>query len=119
MAGWSIRNYNAFVREAREEFGLSLDEARELYGEIRDWKVGPVVGADVDRYADALAEDPSMVVDSMLYGIHGAGPEPEPMYDTEDLDLEEVPEDYDEYWDLWLDEGAEIEYSAETYGDEE
>ena len=102
--GWSIRNYNAFLREAREEYDLSQEEARLLYREVRDWKVGPAYGADVDRYRDALYDDPQLVVDSMLYGP----PTVEAVYGAEDY-----PDDY------WLDEGAEIEMTAETYTQED
>ncbi len=99
--GWTIRNYNTFLREARDEYDLSLPEARILYREVRDWKVGPAYGADVDRYRDALYDDPQLVVESMLYGA------PEmigPVYEAGDY-----PDDF------MLDEGAELELTLETY----
>lgn len=98
---WTIRNYNTFLREARREYDLSLPEARLFYREVRDWKVGPAYGADVDRYKDALYDDPGLVVESMLYGVPGLiGP----VYEAGDY-----PDDF------MLDEGAEIELTAETY----
>jgi len=99
--GWTIRNYNVFLREARAEYDLSLPEARILYREVRDWKVGPAYGADVDRYKDALYDDPQLVVDSMLYGV------PEligPVFETGDY-----PDDF------ILEPGAELELTLETY----
>lgn len=101
---WTFgRNYNAFIREAREEYDLSLAEARAFYREVRDWKVGPAYGADVKRYRDALYDDPQLVVDSMLYGAPGVVG---PVYEKGDY-----PEGHE------LGEGAEIELTAETYSD--
>lgn len=98
---WTIRNYNVFLRESRKEYDLTLAEARVFYREVRDWKVGAAYGADVERYKDALYDDPQLVVDSMLYGAPGVvGPAYE-------------PGDYMD--DFMLDEGAEIELTAETY----
>ncbi len=100
---WTIRNYNTFLRESRDEYGLSLPEARQFYREVRDWKVGPAYGADVDRYKDAMYDDPGLVVSSMLYGAPGViGP----VYEAGDY-----PDDF------MLDEGAEIELTAETYSE--
>ncbi len=101
---WTIRNYNVFLRESRKEYDLSLAEARALYREVRDWKTSAAYGADVERYKDALYDDPALVVESMLYGAPGViGP----AY---------APGDYlDEFM---LDEGAEIELTAETYKQE-
>lgn len=101
---WGIRNYNAFIREARGEFDLSLAEARELYREVRDWKAAPATGADVDRYADYLQTEQGAadVYDSILY-------------DFEDVADEMEAGDYDYPDDYELDEGAEIELTAETY----
>ena len=103
--GWTIRNYNVCLRESRRKYDLSLAEARILYREVRDWKAAPAYGADVDRYGDALREDPALVVESMLYGAPDViGP----VYEAGDY-----PDDF------MLDAGAEIELTAETYGDEE
>ena len=101
---WTIRNYNTFLREARAEYDLSLPEARLLYREVRDWKVGAAYGADVERYKDALYDDPQLVVESMLYGVPGIiGP----VYEAGDY-----PDGF------MLGEGAEIELTAEIYSDE-
>lgn len=104
---WSIRNYNAFIREARSEWDLGLDEARKLYREVRDWKGASAYGADVDRYADYLQTEAgtAQVYDSILYDFPDVVPEAE------------LPDTYPD--DAWLDEGAELELTAETYGDEE
>lgn len=99
---WGIRNYNTFLREARDVFGLSLGEARELYREVRDWKAGPAVGADVDRYSDYLntEEGQAQIVDSVLYELDTI-PEPQ------------VPQGYPDSYEL--DDGAELELTARTY----
>ena len=92
------RNYNAFIREARREYDLSLPEARLFYREVRDWKVGPAYGADVVRYKEELRADPGLVVESMLYGAPSViGP----AYETGD---------YAD--DFMLEPGAEIELTA-------
>ena len=98
---WTIRNYNVFLRESRKEYDLTLAEARILYREVRDWKVGPAYGADVARYSDALADDPQLVVESTLYG---AAEVIGPAYEAGD---------YAD--DFMLEAGAEIELTAETY----
>ena len=98
---WGFRNYNTFLREARAEYDLSLAEARILYREVRDWKVGPAYGTDVARYSDALADDPQLVVESMLYGAPGVVG---PVYEAGDY-----PDDFE------LGEGAEIELTVDTY----
>jgi hypothetical protein len=105
---WSIRNYNTFIRDAREEWGISLGEARELYREVRDWKAAPAYGADVDRYADYLQSETGQadVVDSVLYDL-------DTVPDAEPAPFGYYPDDY------MLDEGAEVELSASTYKSDE
>lgn len=105
---WGIRNYNAFIRESRDEFGLSLGEARELYREVRDWKAAPATGADVGRYADYLQTEggQAQVYESVLYDFDDVGDDVE----AGDYDY---PDDYE------LDAGAELELTAETYKDKE
>lgn len=103
---WTIRNYNVFLREARKEYDLSLGEARILYREVRDWKVGSAYGADVARYKAELQASPELVAESMLFGAPGMiGPVPSEVYDP----TGEYPVDF------LLGEGAEIELTAETY----
>ncbi len=102
---WTIRNYNVFLREARREYDLSLPEARLLYREVRDWKVGAAYGADVERYKDALYDEPQLVVDSMLYGIDVFEPEPSDVFGA----AGEYPADF------MLEAGAELELTAQTY----
>lgn len=105
---WGIRNYNTFLREARSEFDLSLAEARALYREVRDWNAGPAVGADVGRYADYLQTEQgaAQVYDSVLYDFD---------YGDDDYDDEPRDDDYFDDADYMLDEGAELELTAETY----
>lgn len=108
---WSIRNYNVFLREARDEWDLTLPEARQLYREVRDWKSGSAYGADVDRYADYLntEEGQSQVYESVLYDL--------------DVVPEAEPGEAAELWewddDTWLEEGAEVELTAQTYSKDE
>ena len=92
------KNYNAFIREARKEYKLTLPEARLFYREVRDYNVRPAYGADVKRYKEELRAAPEMVVESMLYG----GPSViGPAFETGDyLD------------DFMLEPGAEIELTA-------
>ena len=106
---WTIENYNAFMREAKDEWGLSHAEAQEAYREIREWKVGAVYGADVDRYREELFEDPGLAEESILYGAEGMiGPEPTPIEAAEPLDDDYV-----------LEPGAELEFTAQTYKSDE
>lgn len=100
MARWSIRNYNTFLREARDEFDLSQPEARALYREVRDWKAGPAYGADVGRYADYLQSEAGVaqVADSILFDYEDVVPEPE------------LPETYPD--DYELEPGDEVEFTA-------
>ena len=101
---WHIENYNTFLREARAEWDLSLAEARELYREVRDWKAEPAYGADVDRYADYLQteEGAAQVYESVLY-------------DIDVVPDAEGPEEWGYDDDYMLEEGAEVELTAETY----
>lgn len=102
--GWLIENYNAFLREARDEFGIGFEEARSLYREVRDWKTAPAYGADVDRYSEALRDDPELVTDSILFGAPGMLAPVVPVFEGGD---------YDD--DFYLDVGAELELTAKTY----
>lgn len=105
---WTIANYNAFLREARAEWDLSLGEARELYREVRAWKTEAAYGADVERYADFLQTERGQVqiTDSVLYDL--------------DVVPEAEPDDFEYYDDDFvLEPGAEVELTAETYGEDE
>ncbi len=46
---WTIENYNAFLREAMQEYDISRDEAREVYREFREILGPGVYGADIQR----------------------------------------------------------------------
>lgn len=100
---WGFRNYNAFIREARKEYKLSLPEARLFYREVRDYNVRPAYGADVVRYKEELKADPLVVEESMLYGAPGVMG---PVYEAADY-----PDDF------MLEAGAEVELTAETYSE--
>lgn len=51
MAKWSIRNYNAFLRELRHSHKeLTLAEARQAYRSTRDHLGRSAIGADVKRH---------------------------------------------------------------------
>ena len=48
---WTIRNYNAFLREARHVTGLSYRQAQGLYRNMRDALKGvPLRAADIKRH---------------------------------------------------------------------
>jgi len=46
---WSVRNYNAWIKQARKASGVGLKEAREAYRVERDKRGGPLRGVDVKR----------------------------------------------------------------------
>ena len=50
MARQSIRSYNAFLREARAQHGLSLKEARAAYRGVTERLGRPAKGVDVARH---------------------------------------------------------------------
>lgn len=47
---WSIKNYNAFVREVKAVHGISHKEAQKAYASMRDRVGRPVYGSDVKRH---------------------------------------------------------------------
>lgn len=49
-AKYSIRNYNAFIKEARAQHGLSLREARAAYKGVTERLGRPARGVDVGRH---------------------------------------------------------------------
>ena len=103
---WHIEQYNEFIAQARTDYDLTLGEARELYREVRDaFAEGPATVDDLDAYADYLqtAEGAAMVLESVLYDLDVV---------PEVFEREGYPDDYE------LDEGAELELTAETYSDE-
>lgn len=50
MARWSIRNYNAFIREVRAAHNLSLAEARRAYSLMSAHLHRSLYGTDVKRH---------------------------------------------------------------------
>jgi hypothetical protein len=46
---WSVKNYNAWIKQARRASGVSLPEARQAYRLERDKRGGPLRGVDVKR----------------------------------------------------------------------
>lgn len=102
MARWSIRNYNVFIREARSEFGLTLDDARLLYREMRDTLDRPVYGVDVERQR-GLAEE--LLADDYVEDKLQAGLEAFP----DDL-LDYIEEEYPDVIPAGLEVEVTIEY---------
>lgn len=100
---WSFRNYNAFIREAREEFGISRPDAVDLYRQMRDELDRPLYGVDVERQYD-LASD---ILEEWVYDEVLDTPVVE--LDADWLDEREI--DYDEF--DYLDEGVELEITAD------
>jgi hypothetical protein len=50
MPSWSIRNYNAFIREVRARYGVDLQTARQAYRDLRDKLGRSCFGVDVKRH---------------------------------------------------------------------
>jgi hypothetical protein len=50
MPKWTIRNYNAFIREVRAQYGVDLQTARQAYRDLRDKLGRSCFGADVKRH---------------------------------------------------------------------
>lgn len=107
------QQYNEVIDALRESMGLSLDEARAEYYQLSEYADG---APDIDDVVDYVSE----------YALEAAIEEyPEIEYEylyeeSEPADVEyadEEPEetevDYGEFDDVWLDEGDEIELSAE------
>lgn len=46
---WSVRNYNAWIKQARRASGVTLKEAREAYRVERGKRGAPLRGVDVKR----------------------------------------------------------------------
>ena len=89
---WSIRNYNAFVREARAELELTHKQAQQLYRSLRDELERPLYGVDVKRHAGVEAEELPRITKRRR-----------PVELAEDLSI-------------MLDAGTELELSVETEG---
>lgn len=99
---WSIRNYNAFLREAKAELGITHAEAQALYADMRVDVGRPLYGVDFHKQHTAHDIDTSaeLVED---YGL-------DPWFDAREYyEAVEMPED-------WLAEGTELELYAETEG---
>ena len=47
---WSIRNYNAYLRDVRHKHGLSLNAARESYRQLRVLVNRPVRANDIVKH---------------------------------------------------------------------
>lgn len=47
---WTIRNYNAFIREARHSYNAPLPVAREMYRQMRGQVNRPVRAIDLIRH---------------------------------------------------------------------
>lgn len=48
--GWSIRSYNAFLREVKAEHGLTYGQAQAVYRRVSDRLDRPAYGVDVARH---------------------------------------------------------------------
>ena len=92
MARWSIRNYNAFVREAKSELELTHKQAQTLYRTLRDDLGRSLYGVDVKRHAAVEAEELPAITQRRR-----------PVELAEDLSI-------------FLEAGTELEFSVETEG---
>ncbi len=102
---WSIRNYNAFLREAKRELGLTHKQAQGFYKDLRYDLDRPLYGVDVKR--ELAARDAAVIEELEVdYGIEDA----EAFTAREYYEAVELPED-------WLMEGEEMEESVDTEGE--
>lgn len=52
---WGIRNYNAFIANTRQLLDVTYQEARTLYGDLKEGiGRGSLTGADARRHVDDL-----------------------------------------------------------------
>lgn len=105
---WSIADYNEFLADAREVFGLDYDEARYLYSEMRDALDHAVDADDLRDYADLAADIIEPFIEEAEYpeGVD------EDAYDywVKEGDDRTFEEWYD---DEWIDEGDEMELTGD------
>lgn len=50
MAAWRIANYSAFIKHAREDFGLTPMQSRALYTQMRRELDRPAFAVDLERH---------------------------------------------------------------------
>lgn len=117
---WST--YNEVIAEAREVFGLDLDEARDWYRGMREDFERPVTVEDIEAYPETalgfaeeyfpeLAEAPQWAWDEGVADEYAEYVEvygEEPPYEYFDYELDRYFEDDD-----WLDPGEEIEVTED------
>jgi hypothetical protein len=91
MARWGISNYNAFVREAKREFGLSHIEAQQYYRDVRQTLDRPVFKVDLKRHREDI-----------------------PKPGEKEKEPERYPETLSDYYDLldMYEEFEDIEYDS-------
>ena len=111
---WSISDYNEFLDEARDLFGLEYDEAQELYRDMSDhFDSESLTRDDLRDYAD-VASDIIVIeeyepVEEGEYEHYEPGDVVEEEEWEWEYDLDEFDPD-----DFWIDEGEEIEVTAEV-----
>ncbi len=54
---WTIRNYNAFLREAKRKHGVTHREGQDLYRRVRDRLGRSVRAVDVERHPRIGAQE--------------------------------------------------------------
>lgn len=98
---WSVRNYNAFLREAKRELGIKHRQAQQLYRDLRYDLDRPLYGADVKRELTV----PTVEAEAELaeYGVEAT------------FTIREYYEGV-ELAEGFLMEGTELELSAQTEG---
>lgn len=111
---WSIGDYNEFLSEAQDTFGLDRGEAQDLYVDMRDALGFSLTVNDLYDYGDMasdLVEEVEVIELVVSYDV----------IDTEeyaDVPRAELPtlaydDEYD-FYDEWLEPGDEIEITAEV-----
>lgn len=100
---WSIRSYNAFVRDAREEFGINYEDAVDLYRTMKEELGRSVYAVDLEREYDTA----SGIVEEWLYD------------EVLDTPVQDLDSDWLDYAEIDLDEleilaeGTELEITAD------
>lgn len=111
---WSISDYNDFLNEAQDLFGLERGEAQQLYRDMSDSFDGQtLLVGDLQDFADvasdliAIGEYEEPVIEGDYKDYAPGEVEVEGEWEWE-YELDEFDPD-----DFWIDEGEEIEVTAD------
>lgn len=127
---WSIKNYNAWIKQARKTSRVSITEAREAYRIEKNKQGAPLRGVDVKRsrtFKDSITAAQVRVAKGSIKvrnnrevepgGISGAGGGGGSIGGRSDISVSGLQQWDDMYDDFDMYEDIEIESSAD-YGEE-